>query len=521
MKRTNNKIQGFIFLFAVALASAWTPWTPSIGANDSSDRKEPFRIESVRSFLGPILLRTDGLATVSPVLSFKILPPEGEDYLMLSALSFSLTGSENIAGAELRVDHLTVATIKTVEGVNRFTMGDDFAAVGGNGGDVSLFLIPSEKADIDATVTVKPISLTTFGIQLHPLDLPASTVPFGILVRDNGQDGIAFHRIPGMIRTNRGTLLAVYDMRRSCEYDLPGDIDIGLSRSVDGGRSWEPIRTAMNITGPDETRCGVGDPAILYDPATERAWVAAIHLPDRHKPLPSGKFGGLMLTFSDDDGLTWSPPRSITEEIAGDKEWVNVLQGPGAGIVYSDGTLVFPAQASGKGGGSTVMTSSDHGQTWRIGTVARPMTTESQVVELEDGSLLLTMRNETRSGARAVAVTDDMGETWTPHSTDNKTLADPVCQASILRIASKKGGDDRNVIAFCNPNSAKERVDMTLKLSLDEGVTWPVSLLLNPTRCFGYSSMALIDPETLGVLYESKGGLIFQRIKWPTLLKEK
>ncbi|WP_281954042.1 exo-alpha-sialidase, partial [Pseudophaeobacter arcticus] len=135
----------------------------------------------------------------------------------------------------------------------------------------------------------------------------------------------------------------------------------------------------------------------------------------------------LMLVKSEDDGLSWSKSINITSQVK-DPKWHLLLQGPGKGITMSDGTLVFPAQYKDEAEmpHSTIIYSKDRGKTWEIGTGAKPNTTVSQVVELDDGRLMLNMRDN-RGGSRSVYTTSDMGQTWEVHSTSRKTLIEPVC----------------------------------------------------------------------------------------------
>jgi sialidase-1 len=189
-----------------------------------------------------------------------------------------------------------------------------------------------------------------------------------------------------------------------------------------------------------------------------------------------------------------------------------------------DGTIVFAAQfqdgsvhPNGRKRGiphSTILYSRDQGKTWQIGTGAKPDTTECRVVELDDGSLMLNMRDNRRA-ARAVYTTRDMGKTWTPHPTDGKALPCPTCNACLLRWSSVKDGDKVSRLLFVNPNTTRGRHHMTIKMSEDEGMTWPEKhhLLLDEGNSAGYPSMAKIDDRTIGVLYEgSQAHIAFQRI---------
>lgn len=352
----------------------------------------------------------------------------------------------------------------------------------------------------------------------------------GIALRSHGEEGVDTYRIPGLVTTNEGSLIAVYDIRRNGAVDLQADVDIGMSRSTDGGYSWEPMKIIMDMGewgGLPQDQNGIGDPSVLVDKKTGTIWVAAVwahgHPGERNwwasKPGISPKeTSQFMLVKSEDDGLTWSEPVNITSQIK-NPEWHLLLQGPGKGITMSDGTLVFPAQFKDENEmpHSTIIYSRDGGQTWQIGTGAKPDTTESQVVELSDGSLMLNMRDN-RGGSRSVYTTNDMGATWQQHATSRKALPEPVCMASLIKHTYQ--GQD--YLLFSNPNSTEKRENMTIKLSKDMGSTWPDAnqLLLDVGAGRGYSCMTSIDEETIGILYEgSQADLFFQRVKITELLK--
>ena len=188
------------------------------------------------------------------------------------------------------------------------------------------------------------------------------------------------------------------------------------------------------------------------------------------------------------------------------------MQGPGKGITLEDGTLVFPAQFKDKDNmpHSTIISSTDGGVSWKIGTGARSNTTEAQVVQLNDGSLMLNMRDN-RGGSRAVAITKDLGQTWEEHVSSRKALIEPVCMASLISFDHSEKG---KILFFFNPNNPKLRKNMTIKTSFDEGVTWPTEnqLELYEDSCFGYSSMTMVDENHIGILYEGEKELYFEKV---------
>jgi sialidase-1 len=344
-------------------------------------------------------------------------------------------------------------------------------------------------------------------------------------IRDGGADGIAAFRIPGLVTSKEGTLLAVYDIRRNSSVDLQEDIDVGLSRSLDGGQSWEPMQVIMDMGewgGLPKDENGIGDPTILVDDITGTIWVVALWFHGKpgkrawvasEQGMSPEKTGQLMAVKSTDDGKTWSEPINLTPQLKVES-WFLFFNGPGRGISMKDGTLVFPAQFKDQEQvpHSTIIYSKDRGETWQVGTAAWPKTSESQVVELEDGSLMLNMRDESRSKNRAIMLTKDLGETWEEHPLHREGLEEPVCMASIIENPYGQKGE----LLFSNPASTEERKNITIKGSLDDGLSWPeeYQVLLDEGTGWGYSCMTMIDEDHIGILYESsKAHMTFQVVE--------
>jgi sialidase-1 len=400
----------------------------------------------------------------------------------------------------------------------------------------SLSMNPSADLDHTLDASIFQIRLQDGTDLLSEEAAPAGVQRMGVALRRAGQDGVPVYRIPGLVTTNAGSLIAVYDNRHQGWRDLPGDIDVGMSRSTDGGRSWEPMRTILDFgADPKFAYDGVGDPAILVDRNTGTIWVAATW---HHGALGwhgSGpgfdpeQTGQLILIRSDDDGLTWSAPINITRQVK-QEEWAFLLQGPGRGITMQDGSLVFPAQyqlspEQGREPRATVLYSRDHGTTWELAAEARSNTTEAAVVELKAGELMLNMRDNRGSrapGARAVAVSSDFGAHWSVHPTSGKALLEPVCMASLIHIGRELDGKADGRLLFSNPAVGEPpRRAMSIQLSTDFGRTWPREqrLLLDSGISAGYSCLTMIDSETIGILYEGSGAqLVFQRIPLAALM---
>ncbi len=342
---------------------------------------------------------------------------------------------------------------------------------------------------------------------------------FHRVIRQSGDDGVKVYRIPGLATSNKGTLLAVFDIRHDGGADLPGNIDVGLMRSTDDGANWSAMQTILdfdkNVAGSRGN--GVGDPTILVDRTTGTIFVAALWSQGNRSWNGSGpgltpaETGQFVLTKSSDDGATWSAPINITQQVKR-PEWRLLFQGPGAGIQTKDGALIFPAQFKGADNvpHSCFIVSRDHGEHWAISPAALPSTpptSESQIVELPDGALLLSMRDESRSGQRAWARWEwatnpakGVEGKWVAHWS---TVPDPTCMASLLQVPN-------GPLLFSNPNSSKQRIALTIRASNDGGRQWSNGRLLDSRGCM-YSCLTVTKSGEIGVLYEVAGGLTFAR----------
>lgn len=385
-----------------------------------------------------------------------------------------------------------------------------------------------DNAGIDKLIQIHAIALIDNHGKRYLIKNEKSNIgnPVGIAIRKAGDDHINTYRIPGITITNKKTLVAVYDIRYDNSRDLPSNIDVGMSRSLDGGNSWQPMKVIIDMGLPSENS-GVGDPSVLFDPITKKIWVAALWSKGNHsiagsKPgLSPDETGQLVLANSSDDGLSWSKPINITAQVK-NPAWGIFFQGPGNGTTMQNGTLVFPAQYwdSLNVPHSTIIYSTDHGTTWKRGNGAKTNTTESQVIETEPGTLMLNMRDN-GGRFRSVAITKDMGETWTPHVPSFQALPDPVCMGSLIKASVKIKGSNKKVLFFSNPNSSRNRDSITIKASLDMGKTWlPINqLLIDERDCYGYSALTKIDDNTIGLVYEGVKDLFFVSVPISRIIK--
>ena len=321
-----------------------------------------------------------------------------------------------------------------------------------------------------------------------------------------GQDGVCEYRIPALLTSNRGTLLAFCDARVSRPGDPPNKINLVMKRSFDAGRTWGPLRTlATNGAGAVADSCG------LADRKTGTLWLFSVYAPPgvgsaNAAPGLSGATFYYRAVRSDDDGASWSAPTDFTAMLKR-PAWSAGSTGIGNGIQTRGGRLILPRYhadyvppgARPAHSASFVAYSDDHGRTWRIGAdVPRSDgTDECQVAELADGTLLCNLRG-LAGNHRKVARSLDGGASWSP-ATEDPALVEPRCEGS-LRVLTSLPAQDKNRLLFLNPASLTRR-NMTVRLSYDDGRTWPVAMSLysGPSA---YSCLSVLNDLTVGCLYE-------------------
>ena len=337
----------------------------------------------------------------------------------------------------------------------------------------------------------------------------AAAEPPKVDVFVNG-DGYRVYRIPSLICTPKGTLLAFCEGRSGNDQS---PTDMVLKRSLDCGKTWLPMQVLVKAV-PEAAL----NPTAVIDRTTE----TVVLVYDRWPKIPKGeKLGehkrdpGLgrdsvttWIMTSKDDGATWSTPIDITAR-AKKTEWTETGHGPGLGIQTRSGRLVIPCfetkPIGGKWGTSWnfIIYSDDHGKTWQMSeNEVGPNVNESQVVELADGSLLLNMRSTRGKGCRAGAISKDGGKTWSKLF-DIPELPDAGCQASLLRYTWPDAHGGKSRILYSKPATSDRHIGM-VRLSYDEAKTWPVAKMICKDY-FGYSCLTAMPDGTIGCLFETAG----------------
>jgi sialidase-1 len=332
--------------------------------------------------------------------------------------------------------------------------------------------------------------------------------------------GYACYRIPSVLQTKGGSLLAFCEARKKSCSDT-GNIDLVMRRSEDGGKTWGPLITVWE---DGDNVCGNPCPVVDQSTGTIHLWLTWNHGKDNegHIKARTSKYGGRKPYYSasTDDGKTWSKPKDMSAVV--DKpSWGWYATGPGVGIQLSrgpyKGRLLIPANHSHgkKTYDAHSLYSDDGGKTWKMGSSVATGANESQVVELDDGTVVFNTRMQTnKKGKRGIAYSKDGGATWKGFEHDAQ-LNDPTCQASIVRFASKGGA-----LVFSNPATGG-RNGMTVRASLDGGKTWPHQKLIHKGSS-AYSSLVVIDNEHVGLLFERDryGKISFIRLKYSNGFKE-
>ncbi|MBE0679180.1 MAG: exo-alpha-sialidase [Bacteroidales bacterium] len=485
----------------------------------------------------PVLTLIDG----NPITLIKL--DTGKENTIVSSVSLDLTGTTDLDDLEsikvfYRGDNLqdSIQFGKTHAPSKRLAVKGHTNLMSGSG-YFSIIVKLKDEAELLNSLVVRCTGIKAGDKTLIPAnDYRPLRLRFGTALCQHWEDGVHTYRIPAIARTNNGTLLAIFDRRLEAHRDPQGVANIGLKRSTDGGRTWEPQQVIMDRGdwgGLPPRYNGVTDACILVNEKNNEIFVGALWM---HGQWIDGKWVGipddpdaelgrkkasmpgmteketcqLLMVRSSDDGQTWSEPENLTR--IKKPEWPLYALSPTNGITLQDGTLVFPSKIPGN---VALTYSKDGGQTWAVSNLG-PKTNgaENVIVQLDDGSVMLNARSMGRSDYRTVYTTPDLGKTWIEHPTNNKILQEPGCHGSLYKHVYKQNGEKKCILFFSNPNSARKRERMTIKASFDEGKTWPEKywILLDEERG-AYSSITSVDDDTIGILYEgSQAHMTFQKI---------
>lgn len=354
-------------------------------------------------------------------------------------------------------------------------------------------------------------------------------------VDDNSWDA-AYFRIPSLLRTNSGTLLAFSDIRYNTARDQ-SLIDIGVARSVNEGESWdyqialESNKTTSVSRVMDSTSLVTKTGRIIL---LGGGWEVDTSNWETQNGMPDDDWNPF-ITISDNDGETWShkislkstEPTACLNQPQGTVAW---LGGVGNGIQMSDNTLVFPIQIvyfqtvnNGVGSGKVtrcgLIYSKDNGDTW---TMCNNFVvgTENMIVEV-NGSLIMNARNGTR---RASYITSDLGTTWEEYEPLHNQISNNAygCQGSFIAFDTINGHRVGLISTPKNLNNNYTRDNITIYMIDFDNTDAGIRELLVPypftgnASGAGYSSMAYGKTKEgqrkLDIIYEDNGSISHQDI---------
>lgn len=332
---------------------------------------------------------------------------------------------------------------------------------------------------------------------------------FQDLFNTSMSDDVQCYRIPAIVTASNGDVIAAIDERVPNCGDLKWskDINIILRRSSDNGKTWSNIETVIDFPYGQSA----SDPSMIVDHITNE-----IFLFYNFMNLETEKdVFYFHVVKSADNGKTWSEPEDITSQIS-KPEWHKDFKfiTSGRGIQTRSGKLLHTLV--NLDAGLHLFGSDDHGKTWFF--IDTPITPadESKVIELADGTLMINARVN-GAGMRYVHTSKDGGQTW--DSNPDPELKDPSCNASIIRYTATQDGYNKNRLLFSNANAEKDRVNLTVRISYDEGKTWSEGKTVydGPSA---YSDMTILENGDIGLFFEqdeyTKNSFVSFSLDWLT-----
>ncbi len=362
--------------------------------------------------------------------------------------------------------------------------------------------------------------LAAFSTVVHAQETEPPGASEGVVLSDvfgRGEDGYPQVRIPAVVVTPKGTVLAFAEARQAGDHS---ENDIVLKRSLDGGATWQPLQVIAEMGGDSlNDPCAVvlresGLVLLMYQRYPKGFHTRKMaHTESAELGYDGPRNTQSFLTRSEDDGVSWSAPEDITRSIR--RPDAISVGSPGVGIQLKygghKGRVLLPLYEvipQGEGNRSWyngTAISDDGGVTWRLGTRVPEEglegdANECQVEELSDGTVVMDARQisgKSRKGAQS----HDDGETWAPMEYVPDLVAPP-CMGSILRVAAS--GEDGDLLVASVPNTLKNRENGTLFVSTDGGKTWPKKRVLYPGG-YAYSCLTQVADGRVGCLFERDG----------------
>ncbi|WP_328470379.1 exo-alpha-sialidase [Streptomyces sp. NBC_00448] len=528
--------------------SGYGSWTPSVAAGDRTDL---------------FFTKPGGTA-----YSFHVTTPQGLDTTVAGTLDCSTalgaqvsldcprtTDGSQPATHVLRmtlVNHSAAAQVFTVAWPGRSGSAWTRTVAAGASDATLLWTVPNGTPYSFTTTTASGFSRTESGAAtcglaagtpgMNAQTLFSTTTPIEGLNRLSADGStyetytgtVASVRIPAMAVTNSGTVLAMADARVDGNSDLGGgtnNIQTVMRRSTDGGATWSTPKVVLHAPTTSE---GYGDASLLVDRTAGPH--GTVYLFDNYSPAPGvGYYGSaagsnsatdttamhIRYITSTDDGLTWSAPVDLNPQVKS-VSWAGMFASSGHGIQLASGRLVQPIVYREDGADHAAdIYSDDHGATWHAGPAAATGVNESKVIQRGDGKVVQNLRSNSggnrwyatagdASPAGATDVASDFGPAW------NSGLVDPGCNADEISYlkptqVGPTGSPLTTPVTLASNNaSASSRSELTVRVSQDDGASWPYQALVKSGDA-GYSTLAVLGSGAAADLYEigDTGGIVY------------
>ncbi|WP_435130133.1 sialidase family protein [Actinacidiphila sp. bgisy144] len=521
------------------VAYGGSTWTPSVAAGDRTDL---------------YFTRTSGTA-----YSFHVTTPQGLDTTAAGTLDCSAALGAQVSldcpGNVLRmtlVNHSSAAQDFTVAWPGRSGSAWTRTVAAGASDDSLLWTVASGTAYSFTTTTASGFSRTesgtaTCGLASGTPGMNAQTL-FSTSTAIQGlnrlsSDGSTYEtytgtatsvRIPAMAVTNTGTILAVADARVDSSADLGGgdnNIQTVMRRSTDGGATWSAAKVVLHAPTTSE---GYGDPSLVVDRTA--GGQGTIYLFDNYSPAPGvGYYGSaagsdsatdttamhIRYITSTDGGATWSAPVDLNPQVK-DVAWAGMFASSGHGIQLASGRLVQPIVYRQDGADHAAdIYSDDHGATWHAGPAAATGVNESKVLQRGDGKVVQNLRSNSggnrwyatagdASPSGATDVAGAFGPAWNSGLVDPGCNADEIAYLAPTQVGAGGAPQTTSVAVMSNNASASSRSELTVRVSSDDGASWPRQALVK-SGAAGYSTLAVLGGGAVADLYEigDTGGIVF------------
>lgn len=359
--------------------------------------------------------------------------------------------------------------------------------------------------------TFLALLLVTYNVtaQQESFEIADGVISHQDLFNTTMNQDVSCYRIPALATAPNGNIIAAIDERVPSCGDLKWskDINIVIRRSADNGKTWSAIEKIVDFPLGQSA----SDPSMIVDAFTNEIFLFYNYMDlDKEKDVYY-----LHVVKSTDNGKTWSQPEDITPQIT-KQEWHNDFKfiTSGRGIQTRSGTLLHCMVNLNNG--LHVFGSKDHGKSWFfIDTPVSPAD-ESKIIELANGDWMINARAN-KEGKRYVHISSDEGKSW--ETQPEPALIDPGCNASIVRYTSTEDGYRKNRLLFSNAKSEKDRVNMTVRISYDEGKTWSEGKTIYKGES-AYSSMTIMKNGDIGLFFEQddyqKNPFVSFSLKWLT-----